>query len=66
VRVELLPSEHSAELADEVSAWILAERSPLSMPDARYDRLIYPIHAVEKLLKARQPSTHAIRAVIGV
>ena len=66
VRVELLPSEHSAELADEVSAWILAERSPLSMPDARYDRLIYPIHAVEKLLKARQPSTHAIRSVIGV
>jgi hypothetical protein len=65
VRVELLPHAHSVEMADEISASILAERTPLSLPDMRYDRLIYPIYAVEKILKAGHPSSKAIRAIIG-
>ena len=65
VRVELPPSSDSANLADVVSGWILAERSPLSLPDMRFDRLLYPIRAVELLLKSRHPSRQAVRSLIG-
>jgi hypothetical protein len=41
---------------DEVCRWLLAERSPVSTPDARWDRLLYPIHEVENFLKAKAGS----------
>ena len=65
VRVELPPTKDSVEAADRVSAWIMAERSPVSLPDLRFDRLLYPIRAVELLLKARHPSRQSIQALIG-
>jgi len=65
VRVEIPPSDDSAATADTVSAWVLAERSPVSLPDFRYDRLLYPIRAVEMLLKSRHPSRASIQALIG-
>lgn len=65
VRVELPPSDRSVDVADEVSGWILQERSPVALPDARYDRLVYPIRMVEQLLKAKQPSRHLVRSLIG-
>jgi hypothetical protein len=65
VRVELPPSPDSLSVAERVSSWILAERSPLSLPDMRFDRLLYPIRAVELLLKSRHPSRQAVRSLIG-
>lgn len=38
--------------ADEVSKWILAERAPLAMPDARWDRMVYGIRDCEEYLRA--------------
>ncbi len=38
--------------ADEVSAWILAERAPLALPDPRWDTLCYGVYACEQFLKA--------------
>ena len=56
VRVEIAQSNESSRIADEVSGWLLAENAPLSLPDARWDRLLYPIHDCEQFLKARAPS----------
>jgi hypothetical protein len=38
--------------ADRLSAWILAERAPLSLPDHRWDTLTYGVHACEAYLDA--------------
>ena len=38
--------------ADEVSRWILAEASPLAMPDARWDKMVYGIRDCEEFLRA--------------
>jgi hypothetical protein len=51
-RVERSPSAASVQEATEVSRWLLGERTPISAPDARWDRLIYPIHEVETYLNA--------------
>ncbi|MGB7211362.1 MAG: hypothetical protein WBC97_01935 [Gemmatimonadales bacterium] len=52
VRVEVAPSKDVAARADEISRWVLAERAPMSTPDARWDRLLYGIHDVERYLKS--------------
>jgi hypothetical protein len=38
--------------ADEVSRWILAESTPLSLPDARWDKMVYGIRDCEEFLRA--------------
>jgi hypothetical protein len=56
VRVEVALGE-AGELtprADEVSRWILAERLPLALPDARWDKMAYGIHDAEEYLRAIQ------------
>jgi ribosomal protein S18 acetylase RimI-like enzyme len=53
IRLERLPSGEVVRDVDRTSRWLLAERAPLSAPDARWDRLLYPIHAVEEFLKAK-------------
>ena len=40
--------------ADEVSRWILAEVLPLSVPDARWDKMVYGIRDCEEYLRAIQ------------
>jgi hypothetical protein len=40
--------------ADEVSRWILAETLPLSVPDARWDKMVYGIRDCEEFLRAIQ------------
>jgi hypothetical protein len=35
-----------------VSCWVLAEAAPLSLPDARYDKMVYGIYDCERFLKA--------------
>lgn len=42
-----------AARADEVSRWILAERAPLALPDARWDRMVYGIRDCEEYLRAK-------------
>jgi hypothetical protein len=38
--------------ADEVSRWIMAEASPLALPDARWDKMVYGIRDCEEYLRA--------------
>ena len=57
VRVEIAfpePQETHVigDRADEVSRWILAEASPLSLPDARWDKMVYGIRDCEEFLRA--------------
>jgi len=57
VRVEIAHPEPGREStvsdnADEVSRWILAECAPLSLPDARWDKMMYGVRDCEEFLKA--------------
>ena len=56
VRVEAAPTEETLERVTEFSRWVLAERAPISAPDARWDRLLYGIHNVEEYLRATLPT----------
>ena len=38
--------------ADEISRWVLAEVSPLSLPDGRWDKMAYGIRDCEEFLRA--------------
>jgi hypothetical protein len=40
--------------ADEVSRWILGEVSPLALPDARWDKMVYGVRDCEEFLRAIQ------------
>jgi hypothetical protein len=55
LRVEALANAATVARAAALSAWLLRERAPLSTPDARWDRLLYPIHDVETYLRSRAP-----------
>jgi hypothetical protein len=54
VRVEMsVPrSDDVAPRADEISRWVLAEVSPLALPDARWDKMVYGVRDCEEFLKA--------------
>ena len=55
LRIEA-PITTDAHTADQISSWLLAETLPLSLPDTRWDRLLYPVHDCEEYLRARAPS----------
>lgn len=55
LRVETRAHADAVAQASRTAGWLLAERAPLSTPDARWDRLLYPIHDVETYLKSRAP-----------
>lgn len=55
LRIEARAHDATLAAAPVVSAWLLAERAPLSTPDPRFDRLLYPIHDVETYLRSRAP-----------
>jgi hypothetical protein len=55
VRVEARAHPDAVRAAPAISAWLVAERAPLATPDARWDRLLYPIHDVETYLRSRTP-----------
>jgi hypothetical protein len=40
------------ERAHEVSRWVLAETSPLALPDARWDKMVYGVRDCEEFLRA--------------
>jgi hypothetical protein len=51
IRLERSPAAEPGPEATEISGWMLSERAPLSAPDGRWDRLIYPIRQVEAYLR---------------
>lgn len=60
VRVEAADADRAApstdatritERADTVSRWILAERAPISLPDPRWDKMVYGVRNAEEYLK---------------
>jgi len=55
IRVEARAHPESVARAGATAAWLVTERAPLSTPDARFDRLLYPIHDVETYLRSRAP-----------
>ena len=56
VRVEVAALEQGpaavAERADVVSRWVLAETTPLALPDPRWDVMSYPVRDCEEFLRA--------------
>lgn len=56
VRVEGPAADATVEAADEISRWLLAEAAPISLPDWRWDVLLYPIRDCEQYLRARMPT----------
>jgi len=44
--------QHVADHANLISRWILAEMMPLSLPDSRWDKMVYGIHDCEEFLKS--------------
>jgi hypothetical protein len=55
LRIEARAHAATVAAASAVSGWVSAERAPLATPDARFDRLLYPIHDVETYLRTRAP-----------
>jgi len=55
LRVEARAHEDTVRAASRIGGWLDRERAPLATPDARWDRLLYPIHDVETYLQARAP-----------
>jgi len=58
IRVET--SLKSIAECDRLSAWIMTERRPLSLPDSRWDKMIYPIRDCEQFLRSQEPSKSAL------
>lgn len=50
--------------AGRISAWLLRERSPLSLPDGRWDRMVYPVRDVELYLRSRAPSSSELTGAL--
>ncbi len=64
VRVEAAKCDRTIEMVDEISRWLLAERVPISLPDSRWDRMLYPIYDCEQFLRSRAPSKTVLDAVL--
>jgi hypothetical protein len=52
VRVEIADTDRARERADEVSRWVMAEMTPLSLPDGRWDKMAYGVRDCEEFLRA--------------
>ena len=52
VRIEIADTPDAVSRADEISRWVLAESSPLSLPDGRWDKMAYGIRDAEEFLRA--------------
>ena len=52
VRVETALADDITVRADLVSRWLLAERTPVSLPDQRWDVMVYGIRECEQYLTA--------------
>jgi hypothetical protein len=52
VRVEVAERERPSDRANEISRWIMAETTPLSLPDGRWDKMAYGVRDCEEFLRA--------------
>jgi hypothetical protein len=52
VRIEVAECERPTERADEISRWVLAETTPLALPDGRWDKMAYGVRDCEEFLRA--------------
>lgn len=52
VRVEASLTSDLTARADEISRWIIAEGSPLALPDGRWDKMSYGVRDTEEFLRA--------------
>jgi hypothetical protein len=56
VRVEIAQPKAGdtpvGDRATEISRWVLAETTPLTLPDPRWDKLVYGVHDCEEFLSA--------------
>ena len=52
VRVEVAERERPSDRANEISRWIMAETTPLALPDGRWDKLAYGVRDCEEFLRA--------------
>ncbi len=52
VRIEVAESDRPTERADEISRWVMAESTPLSLPDGRWDKMAYGVRDCEEFLRA--------------
>ena len=52
VRVEMSERDNPSDRADEISRWILAEKTPLALPDGRWDKMSYGVRDCEEFLRA--------------
>ncbi len=55
-RLEGRAGAETLDMADEVSRWLLAEVTPLALPDPRWHVLLYPVRDCEQFLRARMPT----------
>ena len=53
IRIEAGPDVRETARIDELSAWLMAERTPRAVADARWATLLYPVHYLERILKRR-------------
>jgi len=51
IRIEAGPDVRETTRIDELSAWLMAERTPRATADARWATLLYPVHYLERILK---------------
>ncbi len=52
VRVEVAERERPTDRSNEISRWIMAETTPLSLPDGRWDKMAYGVRDCEEFLRA--------------
>jgi hypothetical protein len=52
LRIEAAETGELSARADEISRWVIAESSPLSLPDGRWDKMAYGIRNTEEFLRA--------------
>jgi hypothetical protein len=65
VRVEAAKSDRTLEIVDELCRWLMAERCPVSLPDSRWDRMLYPIYDCEQYLKSLAPTRAVLNGMLA-
>jgi hypothetical protein len=58
-------ADKAAELASTLSESLFSERYPISFPDSRWDRLLYPIRQCEQYLRSRCRPIRSVQASFG-
>ncbi|MFQ3550296.1 MAG: hypothetical protein SNJ70_11165 [Armatimonadota bacterium] len=63
IRVEVPMCDRTFDIVNSICKWILNEKNPLSLPDMRYDKMLYPIRDCEQYLKSLAPSYILLDAI---